>query len=219
VKDLVIFGTGGLAREVHQLVEDINQVSPEWNCIGFLDGNTSQHGREVHGYPVLGGGEWLKDHAKTSVVIAVGNTAVRRRVSLELQSAGHQAFPTLIHPAARVGKWVKIGIGTIICADTIVTADVEIRDFVLVNLDCTVGHDVVLEDYVTVAPSVNISGNVVVGTGSDLGTNSTIIQGLHIGAWSIIGAGAVVVKDLPRNVTAVGAPAKPIKERSEGWYV
>lgn len=44
-----------------------------------------------------------------------------------------------------------------------------------------------------------------------MGTGSIIIQGLTIGENSIIGAGAVVTTDVPKNCTAVGVPAKPIK--------
>ena len=50
------------------------------------------------------------------------------------------------------------------------------------------------------------------------GTGAAIIQGITIGEWTIIGAGAVVVDDIPANVTAVGIPAKVIKTREERWY-
>lgn len=79
-KDLVILGTGGFAREVHQLVEDLNRDSTRWNFLGFLDGNPERHGAEVHGFPVLGDLDWLGKHQKASLIIAVGNTAVRRKL-------------------------------------------------------------------------------------------------------------------------------------------
>jgi len=40
-----------------------------------------------------------------------------------------------------------------------------------------------------------------------------VIQGRTVGAWSVIGAGAVVIRDLPDGVTAVGVPAEIIKRR------
>jgi acetyltransferase EpsM len=33
-----------------------------------------------------------------------------------------------------------------------------------------------------------------------------VIQGIRIGRWCTIGAGAVVIRDIPDNVTAVGNP-------------
>ncbi|MGE5674170.1 MAG: transferase, partial [Mycobacterium leprae] len=58
MRDIVIFGTGGFAREVHELIEDLQQVDPSsWNVVGFLDGNSQKHGTIVHDLPVLGGAE------------------------------------------------------------------------------------------------------------------------------------------------------------------
>ncbi|MDB5101686.1 MAG: hypothetical protein JWM80_6107 [Cyanobacteria bacterium RYN_339] len=210
MKDLVIVGTGGFAREVHQIVEDLGS----WNFLGFLDDNVANHGTRVHGQPVLGGVEWLNRHPEVHVSVGIGATPAKARVVGRI----HNPFATLIHPLAWVGNRVAIGEGSTLCAGVKVTTDIRIGRHVILNLDVTVGHDAVLHDYVTVAPSANISGNVEVGEGCDLGTNCTIIQGLGIGAWTIVGAGSVVVKALPPNVTAVGAPARAIKERPEGWH-
>ena len=105
-----------------------------------------------------------------------------------------------------------MGKGNILCAGTILTADIVLKDFVILNLDCTVGHDVQLESYVTVYPSANISGNVTVGEGCELGTGSQIIQGKILGERTIVGAGAVVIEDLPGCCTAVGVPAAVVKK-------
>lgn len=219
MKELVIFGTGGFAREVHTVVEDINAESASWNMLGFLDGNASMHGKSVHELPVLGDSDWLRERANVAVIVAVGSTPAKRKIVESMRGFGHEAFATLIHPRAWLGKRVTVGAGTVVCAGTSITTDIEIGSHVILNLDCTVGHDSMLSDYVTVAPSVNVSGSVSLGEGVDVGTAAAVIQGITVGEWSIIGAGAVVVKDLPANVTAVGVPAKPIKERERGWHL
>lgn len=218
MKDLVIVGVGGFAREVHQLMEDFGLQNSLYNFIGFLDDNPEYHNKEVHGFPVLGGVSWLRDHGDAAVAVGIGSTSVRRRIVQRIQASCANSFATLVHPSARIGNRVAIGEGTIVCAGTIVTTDVSIGKHVVLGTGSTVGHDAHFDDYVTVAPSVTISGAVNVGAGCDLGTGSTIIQGINIGHWSVVGAGAVVVKDVPPNVTAVGMPAKPIKERAEGWH-
>lgn len=217
-KQLVIFGTGGFAREVLQIVLDLSEGENGWEFLGFLDDSTHKHGDSIQGFTVLGGRAWLEGSDGVYVAVAIGSTAARKKVVRAMTSEFSPAFATLVHPRAMIGRDVQIGEGTIICADTLVTTDVEIGDHVILNLDCTVGHDAVLHDFVTVAPSVNVSGNVTVEEGCDLGTGSTIIQGITIGEWTVVGAGAVAVKDLPANVTAVGAPAKAIKEREPGWH-
>jgi len=42
-----------------------------------------------------------------------------------------------------------------------------------------------------------------------------VIEKISIGKGTIIGAGAVVTNDLPAGVTAVGVPAKVIKENQQ----
>ena len=219
MKDLVIFGTGGFAREVHQVALDLGAEGAGWNVLGFLDGNVERHGTSVHELPVLGDETWLTGRSDVWVVVAIGSTPSKQRVVRALERAGCRRFASLVHPRAWVGNGVQVGEGTLICAGTLITTDIRIGRHVILNLDCTVGHDAELGDYVTVAPSVNISGAVRVGEGCDLGTGSTVIQGIRIGHWSVVGAGAVVVRDLEPNVTAVGVPAKPIKTRSEGWQL
>ena len=219
MNDLVIYGTGGFAREVHQIVLDQNADRVRWNLLGFLDGNADRHGTSVHDLPVLGDETWLASRPAVSVVVAIGATPAKLRVVSALDRSGGARHATLVHPRAWIGNGVELGPGCMACADALVTTDVRIGRHVILNLACTIGHDATLGDYVTVAPGVNISGAVSVGEGCDLGTGSSIIQGVRIGHWCVIGAGAVVLHDLPPNVTAVGVPAQPIKSRPEGWQV
>ena len=106
---------------------------------------------------------------------------------------------------------IQLGRGNIICAGTILTVNIQIEDFCIINLDCTIGHDDVLDSFVTIYPSVNVSGNVHVGQCSELGTGTQIIQGIKIKEETIIGAGSVVVKNIDESGTYVGTPVKRIK--------
>lgn len=217
--DLVIFGAGGMAREVHQIVEDLGADGAPWNFLGFLDGDAGRHGEPVHDHAILGDAAWAGSHPQVAVVVAVGSTPARRRIVLQLAAAGATRFATLVHPRAWIGNRVSVGSGSIVCAGTRITTDNRIGRHVILNVDCTVSHDAVIEDYVTLAPGVHVCGNTSVGEGCDLGTGTSIIQGVGIGQWTVLGAGALVLDDVPRNVTAVGAPARVIKERPEGWHL
>ena len=77
---------------------------------------------------------------------------------------------------------------------------------------CTVGHDITIKSYASFMPSVNISGEVIIHEAVYVGTGAKIINQLEIGENTIVGAGAVVSKSLPSNCTAVGIPAKVIKD-------
>jgi len=218
MRDLVIVGAGGFGREVLQIVLDCNAVTPTWRFVGFLDEAVAKHRSLVHGYPVLGGLGWLADHPATEVILAMGNPPAKRKIDLELRRMGHATFATVVHPRAWHGRNVELGAGTVVCAGVMITCDVVIGRHVILNLNATVGHDARLEDYATLLPAVNVSGNVHVGEGADLGTASVLLPAVSVGAWSIVGAGAVVVGDLPADITAVGTPAKVIKQRTAGWH-
>ena len=37
MKKIAIFGAGGFGREVKWLIDDINEIQPNWEFIGFFD--------------------------------------------------------------------------------------------------------------------------------------------------------------------------------------
>ncbi len=207
-KDLILIGASGFGREVAWLVERINAVEPTWNLLGFLDDNPELVGQCVDDYPVLGSCAAAADYSDAWYVCAIGASQIRQQV---IEQMGDVKFATLIDPSVLCSERVTIGEGTIICAGSILTVDIEIGRHVIVNLDCTVGHDDVIQDYVTLYPSVNVSGMVTIGEATEIGTGTQIIQGKSIGSNTIVGAGAVVIRDIPDYCTAVGNPARVIK--------
>ncbi len=212
MKDIAIFGVGGFGREVLTLIHDINKEKPIWNILGFFD-DGHEKDEIVNNYPVLGDTEAL-NHWTThvSLAVSVGNPSIKKKI-LDKINNPLVDYPTLIHPSVWIGdkEFVEFGIGCIICAGSLITTNVRIGDFVILNLGCTVGHDTVIKDYASFMPSVNISGEVTIGEGVYVGTGAKIINQLEIGEKTIVGAGAVVSKTLPSYCTAVGVPAKPVK--------
>ncbi len=207
MKNIVIVGASGFAQEIKWLIDRINFVTPCWNFLGYIDNCDSN---------AIGNDTYLYNYSEeVYVVIAIADTALRSRLATFFRGNEALKFPNLIDPSVIMSDSVLMGEGNMICAGSILTVGVRLGDFCIMNLDCTVGHEVVMEDFVTVNPGVNISGNVRLAKGVNLGTGSQILQGRYIGANTVIGAGSVVLEDLPNDCTAVGVPAKIIKDRRE----
>ncbi len=210
MEKIAIIGSGGFGREVKMLIDQINKANPQFEIVGFFDDHKTSD--IINGIPYLGTLEQAANMTDPiSYAIGVGDPKTRKKIVEKLERP-EASFPNLIHPSVLFGDdGVLLGRGNIICAGSIITVNITIRDFVILNLSCTVGHDTVINSYSSFMPSVNISGEVVVGEGVYVGTGAKIINQLEIGEYTIIGAGAVVSKTLPTHCTAVGIPAKPIK--------
>jgi len=207
IKDIVIYGAGGFGREVRLMIEQINADRAKWNITGFVD--DGKVGAVIDDLEVLGGVEYLLNQSKSlAVVLALADGSLRKQLVSTLKPSQLE-FPTLIHPGANTGdaKRNTFGAGTIIADGTMLTTNVRLGNFVILNLACTVGHDVVLGDYCSVMPGCNISGNVTIGEGTFLGTGSKVLQNIQLGSGCKVGAGAVVVKSVGAGHTLVGVPA------------
>lgn len=208
---IVIYGAGGFGREVQWLIESINKVEKTWDIIGYVDDGV-EPGTLVDGYPVLGGLEKIREYDETlAIVCAIASVKIRKRIIDKIKEMGKYQFPNLIEPEVKMSQRIKMGQGNIICAGNILSVNVTLGDFIILDWSCTVGHDVKIQSFVTVYPGVNISGCVEVGDCVELGTGSKIIQGKNICKETIIGAGAVVVKDIVEKGTYVGVPVEKIK--------
>jgi sugar O-acyltransferase (sialic acid O-acetyltransferase NeuD family) len=209
VRRLLIVGAGGHAREVHQLVADINATEQQWNVVGFLVEEGCAAAGTLYELPVFTGVAALRQNPDAWVTIAVGSSAARARLVRSLRDEADCEFPTLIHPNALVSQRARVGAGAQIFPGCIVNTDVTIGEHVIVNSHGNISHDSILGDYVTLGPSVTLCGRVRIGAGVELGASVTVTPRCTIGANARVGAGAVVVTDLAPDVTAVGIPARP----------
>lgn len=104
-----------------------------------------------------------------------------------------------IHPGAKIGKrfFIDHGMGIVIGETT------EIGDDVIIFHGVTLGGrgDETGKRHPTIHDGVLLSAHV------------QVIGNITIGKNSKIGAGAVVLKDIPADVTAVGIPAKVVKSK------
>lgn len=213
IREIAIFGAGGFGLEVAMLVEQINATHPQWKVIGFFDDGEDK-GKVVNGYPVLGGIDELNHWPEEiAVTLAIGIPPTKKKIVGRINNS-KVFYPVLLHPSVIMGKsdYLSIGEGSIVCAGSIITTNISIGKHVILNLACTVGHQSKIGDFSSFMPNCNISGEVNIGECNFWGTGAKVVNRLNIGNNVTVGAGAVVIRDIPDDVTAVGAPARVIKK-------
>ena len=103
---------------------------------------------------------------------------------------------------------MDIGDGSIICAGSILTCNINIGKHCHINLGTTIGHDFKSGDLLTISPGVAISGECTVGNNVFVGSNISIKQKLVLRM--VIGMGCAVVKDIKEAGVYAGVPAKKL---------
>lgn len=213
MKDIAIYGAGGLGREVACLIRNINAVEPTWNLIGFFD-----DGMEV-GTPVSHFGDVIGDLATLNawpkplaIAIAIGSPLT---LSSLVSGISNQEiwFPNLIDPSFYVGdrQTFRIGRGNIIQGNCIATVDITIGNFNLLNGFIVLGHDVALGDYNTLMPGCRISGAVKIGTRNLIGADSFVLQNVRIGNDVVLSPLSALLTSPKDGSTYIGNPAKKLK--------
>lgn len=195
MKDIVIIGAGGIGREVAWIIEEINEVTPTWKIVGFVDDNEEMHGKELNGYKVLGGIKALDNlEVKPEVVVAIANCSVKKSIVEKLN--GRFNFSTIVSPTVRISKFVEIGQGTIIYPGVILTVNTKIGNHVIISGNCGIGHDTSIGNYSSVLWGSNFSGYDEVGESCFIGVGTKVIQGINVSKDSKLSAGIIVLEDI-----------------------
>ena len=211
MKQLIIIGTGGLAKEVYFLVKEINKMKKTWQLLDFADKNDL--GEEIiDGYTVIGDDEFVLSEFKgIALAVAQGFPEVRKRVYEFYKKYEIFDFPNFIHPSV-IGDFdsLKMGNGNIVLPCVVFCPDVEMGDANFINKCAVIGHDVKMANFCVINSCANISGNVSLGDCCLVGASSVIHQGVALAGGSKLGLGSALIQDTVEQATYIGNPAKKI---------
>jgi sugar O-acyltransferase (sialic acid O-acetyltransferase NeuD family) len=209
MKKIKILGLGGFAKEVYACLADWLAVHAPGRKVQQQAAFVVKDADWTPGQEVLGAAvvpQSSLNPEEDMLLIAVSDCALREKIAASIPEGF--AFFTLVHPTVVMSEWVRLGEGSIVCAGSILTCDIEIGRHAHLNLHTTVGHDCRIGDFFTTAPGVHISGNCSLADRVYIGTNAALKQGIRLGPDITIGMGAVVTKNLQEAGVYVGAPAK-----------
>jgi acetyltransferase-like isoleucine patch superfamily enzyme len=120
----------------------------------------------------------------------------------------------MIREKTRIGDYVSIGTGVIIEGNTHIGDRVNLQSMVYLPTNTTIGDRVFIGPNAVLTndryPPSGIGGLVgpVIEHDAAVGANATILPGVRIGEGALVAAAAVVTRDVPAHMLAVGAPAK-----------
>ena len=205
MEEIVLIGASGLAREV------LSADQSNYRIVGILDDDADLNETVIGGVPVVGTVASAADRSER-LVICVGSGAGRRSIVERLAVLGvtDDRFVTVVDSSVRVPGSCTVGLGSILLANVVLTADVTVGRHVVVMPNVTFTHDNRVGDFSTVAAGAAFGGNVRIGEASYTGMNASVRQHVSIGADSILGMGAVLLEDLPDHETWAGIPASKL---------
>lgn len=212
MKEIFVLGIGGSTPVFIDIAE-----ACDYKIAGLYHYNDERTGENDHGYPILGSFEDLyqSDIKGKMFLLSQGDMKIREEVTNKIKQLGG-LIPTLVHPTSVISKYAKISNkGVIIGANCIVQADSVIKSNAVLRDMALVCHQTIIGNYCFVGPKALVGAHIEVQDFAFIGQDALLVSGKvgTMGANSLLGAGAVLTKELPANVVAVGNPARVIKER------
>lgn len=208
-KTIAIVGAGGFGREIESWFVNSN-LSKEYNLVGYLDDNSSGLDSVKSDFKIIGdiSIETLQKHK--NVIVAISNVKVKETIfNLHKQMGGFNIL-SFYHSSVTIAKFVNAELGFIATPNTVISCNTNIGKGVFVNSGSQIGHDVSIGDYTSIMANVDIGGNAIIGNNVFIGTGAIILPGVKVAANIRIGAGTVVLRNLKKEGTYFGNPAKKI---------
>lgn len=209
---IVIIGAGGHALSIANVA-----YGSGMDVVAFV--HDDKVGSNLLGIPVISSSQCCNEFNSANISIAIGDNALRERVSNEYRSAMPNArFPTLIHSSAVVGLNAEIGVGTVVMPQVSIGPNCSIKEFCILNTSSSIDHDCELAAFSSIAPRVVTGGNVKIGRGTAVSIGATVKHGTVIGDDVVIGANSYVNKRVEDCVVAYGTPCKFVRNRKKGDF-
>lgn len=211
-KNIIILGSGGLASECYQYLQEVIQQDSDITFKGFLSPSNSLSPYTLENYYL--GSEDCYDFSKNDyVIIAIADPQTKQQVFTKLKKRNIKLF-NLISPRALVthNSSLQMGEGNIIAPFCTIGLNVKIGNCNLLNSSSNISHDCSIGDFNTISSGCILNGSSKIQNSNFLGTFSTLLPKASLESYCQLSAGSIVFKKFKSNVLLFGNPAKIIGE-------
>lgn len=204
-KPIFFVGFGGFAAEILAHWTDFD-LSEHYVYAGFFDDDAGK--QVLTGYH---GSLSALQQLPAFTAVLLTATAPVFKASWADRSKATFTYPNAIHRRATMGARVKLGQGNIISEGCILTTDIQIGDFNVLNHYVTVGHHSQMGQGNALMTKAHLSGHVRLGNHNLLAVGSSILQGKGMGNGNTLGPHACLMNNAGDGQTYLGVPALAVK--------
>ena len=212
--DIVIFGTGDIARLAHfYFTRDSEHTVTAFTVDAAFRKESTLLDLPLVDFETVA---TVYPPDRFKMFIAVSYARMNRVRAEKYFSAREYGYDLVSYVSSRCTFLTDHPVGD----NCFILEDNTIQPFVTIGSNVTlwsgnhIGHDSVIEDHCFISSHVVVSGHVRVGQYSFLGVNATIRNGVSIAPETLVGAGALIMADtVEKGVYVPGRARTPFEEQ------
>jgi sugar O-acyltransferase (sialic acid O-acetyltransferase NeuD family) len=207
MKDLIIIGAGGYGRDLYYIIRESKGINVDFRIAGYIDDNLNALNGYI-GYPKLIGKISTHELSDNQIFIcSIADMKTKLSIINNLQLKG-AVFVNIIHNASRVADSAILGTGNIIGPLVSIGADSIIGNHCILQTGVIIGHDVTIGDFSRIDNYSILVAGVTLKKQCTIHSNTVVNSKVIIEENSIVGACSFVIKNVEKDITVFGNPAK-----------
>lgn len=215
MKELVIFGTGDIARLAHFYFS----TDTSYRIAGFCVDRDYRSANTFNGLPLVDfeQAEQRFPPNEYDLFVAVSYARMNRLREAKYLAARERGYTLASYISSRATVLTEHAVGD----NCFILEDNTIQPFVRIGRNVTlwsgnhIGHDSTIADHCFIASQVVVSGHCHIGEGCFIGVNATLRNSIQIAPRTLIGAGAVIMDDTKEGSVHVAPRAIVLRTKSD----
>ncbi len=207
-REYALLGGGGLAIEIAEYM-----LTEGYSLRGYYDPYEDADFSAI--LPYLG--DERHEFSRTfCYIIGAGLIQLRSKMISFIETNDLEAG-TFISRHAYISSLAKIGKGSVICPQVVVSGNPSIGNYVLMNIFSNISHHGNIGNNVVVGPGARVNGHCTLGNNVSLGANSALIPGTTIGNNIEIGITTFPRKTVRDDVLIVSKHGRELPNFKSLW--